>query len=404
MRRLAHRQRESRASSERGGAAAGAHDDAVVLCGRPAGADLDGARRRRPERQDLVEYEPLAQRSDQRLDASPGRGSRRRPRRTPRAPPVARASAGARRVRRGRSDPRARRRLASRRAGAARRGRAPRRRRARATRARTAPPIRASRDGPRTRTRPGADRRGRGGRSATRRRTGRCRVPRARRRSRWRPARSARTQSRARRSRPRPPRRRRQRSRGITGSLHDLRRPTTPPTEGVAIPNALLSTGVNGVGSNYIRTTEGGKAMADRQNGAQSPEQQVRALYEEAESNTAKVFEALVNKPSFGRLLALSAENTAALTRMSFDGGRSAVAEPPPGGPGGHRQAVEAAAPHRGQARARAAGGREVARRGRARAATRRGRDRERRRPVRGRGRTDRCGSRSTRSSTRTSC
>ena len=60
--------------------------------------------------------------------------------------------------------------------------------------------------------------------------------------------------------------------------------------------------------------------MADRQNGAQSPEEQVRALYEEAESNTAKAFEALVNKPSFGRLLALSAENTAALTRMSFDG------------------------------------------------------------------------------------
>jgi len=60
--------------------------------------------------------------------------------------------------------------------------------------------------------------------------------------------------------------------------------------------------------------------MADRQNGAQSPGEQVRALYEEAESNTAKGFEALVNKPSFGRLLALSAENTAALTRMTFDG------------------------------------------------------------------------------------
>jgi hypothetical protein len=60
--------------------------------------------------------------------------------------------------------------------------------------------------------------------------------------------------------------------------------------------------------------------MADRQNGAQSPEEQVRALYEEAESSTAKAFEALVNKPSFGRLLALSAENTAALTRMTFDG------------------------------------------------------------------------------------
>ena len=59
--------------------------------------------------------------------------------------------------------------------------------------------------------------------------------------------------------------------------------------------------------------------MADRRNGAQSSEEQVRALYEEAESQTAKAFEALVNKPSFGRLLALSAENTAALTRMSFD-------------------------------------------------------------------------------------
>jgi len=60
--------------------------------------------------------------------------------------------------------------------------------------------------------------------------------------------------------------------------------------------------------------------MADRQNGAQSPEQQVRALYEEAESKTAKAFEDAVNTPSFGRLLALSAENTAALTRMAFDG------------------------------------------------------------------------------------
>ena len=59
--------------------------------------------------------------------------------------------------------------------------------------------------------------------------------------------------------------------------------------------------------------------MADGRNGAQSPEEQVRALYEEAESNTAKAFEELVTKPSFGRLLALSAENTAALTRIAFD-------------------------------------------------------------------------------------
>jgi molecular chaperone GrpE (heat shock protein) len=60
--------------------------------------------------------------------------------------------------------------------------------------------------------------------------------------------------------------------------------------------------------------------MADRRNGAQSPEEQVRALFEEAESSAAKAFEELVSKPSFGRLLALTAENTAALTRIAFDG------------------------------------------------------------------------------------
>jgi hypothetical protein len=59
--------------------------------------------------------------------------------------------------------------------------------------------------------------------------------------------------------------------------------------------------------------------MADRSNGAQSPEEQVRALFEEAESGTAEAFEQMVGKQSFGRLLALSAENAAALTRMSFD-------------------------------------------------------------------------------------
>jgi hypothetical protein len=59
--------------------------------------------------------------------------------------------------------------------------------------------------------------------------------------------------------------------------------------------------------------------MADGRNGAQSPEEQVRALFEEAESGAARAFEQLVGKPSFGRLLALSAENAAALTRMSFD-------------------------------------------------------------------------------------
>lgn len=59
--------------------------------------------------------------------------------------------------------------------------------------------------------------------------------------------------------------------------------------------------------------------MADRRNGAQSPEEQVRALFEEAETGAAKAFEELVSKPSFGRLLAMTAENTAALTRIGFD-------------------------------------------------------------------------------------
>jgi hypothetical protein len=49
------------------------------------------------------------------------------------------------------------------------------------------------------------------------------------------------------------------------------------------------------------------------------PEAQVRALYEQAESGTAKAFEELVSKPSFGVLLARSAENVAALARIGSD-------------------------------------------------------------------------------------
>jgi uncharacterized membrane protein YciS (DUF1049 family) len=59
--------------------------------------------------------------------------------------------------------------------------------------------------------------------------------------------------------------------------------------------------------------------MASKTDGATSPDEQVRALYEQAESQTAKAFEELVAKPSFGRLLALSAENVAALTRIGYD-------------------------------------------------------------------------------------
>jgi hypothetical protein len=55
------------------------------------------------------------------------------------------------------------------------------------------------------------------------------------------------------------------------------------------------------------------------ENGAATSEEQIRKLYEQAESNTAKAFEEMVAKPSFGQLLAWNAENVAALTRISAD-------------------------------------------------------------------------------------
>ncbi len=60
--------------------------------------------------------------------------------------------------------------------------------------------------------------------------------------------------------------------------------------------------------------------MTDRNDEAKrSPDEQVRALYEDIESRTAKAFEEAVSTPSFGGLLARSAENVAALTRMGGD-------------------------------------------------------------------------------------
>jgi hypothetical protein len=61
--------------------------------------------------------------------------------------------------------------------------------------------------------------------------------------------------------------------------------------------------------------------MAARRNGASeaSATEQVRALYEHVEATTADALEGLVAKPSFGRLLALSAENVAALSRIGSD-------------------------------------------------------------------------------------
>ena len=57
--------------------------------------------------------------------------------------------------------------------------------------------------------------------------------------------------------------------------------------------------------------------MADTK--APGPEAQIRALYEQEESRTAQAFEELVSKPSFGLLLARSAENVAAIARIGSD-------------------------------------------------------------------------------------
>jgi hypothetical protein len=57
--------------------------------------------------------------------------------------------------------------------------------------------------------------------------------------------------------------------------------------------------------------------MSDRN--ASSPEEQVLRLYEDTESRTAQAFEELASKPGFGVLLARSAENVAAITRIGTD-------------------------------------------------------------------------------------
>ena len=50
-----------------------------------------------------------------------------------------------------------------------------------------------------------------------------------------------------------------------------------------------------------------------------TPEEQVRRLYEQAESRTAEAMEGLVGRNSFGELLARMTENAMALTKIGFD-------------------------------------------------------------------------------------
>ena len=53
--------------------------------------------------------------------------------------------------------------------------------------------------------------------------------------------------------------------------------------------------------------------------GNKGPEAKLRALHEQEESRTAQAFEELVSKPSVGVLLARSAENVAAISRIGSD-------------------------------------------------------------------------------------
>jgi 5'-deoxynucleotidase YfbR-like HD superfamily hydrolase len=50
-----------------------------------------------------------------------------------------------------------------------------------------------------------------------------------------------------------------------------------------------------------------------------TPEEEVRRLYEEAETRTAKAMEQLVSRESFGELLARVTENTLALVNIGND-------------------------------------------------------------------------------------
>jgi hypothetical protein len=59
----------------------------------------------------------------------------------------------------------------------------------------------------------------------------------------------------------------------------------------------------------------------DRGYGGYAPvsQEDLRALYEQVASQTASAFEELVSKPSFGRLLAMTGENVAAMARIASD-------------------------------------------------------------------------------------
>jgi hypothetical protein len=58
---------------------------------------------------------------------------------------------------------------------------------------------------------------------------------------------------------------------------------------------------------------------SQKTNDRPSPAEEARRLYEDAEARTAKAFEEMVSRDSFGELLAKVTENVVALTRITND-------------------------------------------------------------------------------------
>ena len=54
----------------------------------------------------------------------------------------------------------------------------------------------------------------------------------------------------------------------------------------------------------------------ENRNGAKTPEQQVKALFEETETRTAQAFDRVVSRDAFGEVMAMVTENTMAMVKL----------------------------------------------------------------------------------------
>ena len=69
--------------------------------------------------------------------------------------------------------------------------------------------------------------------------------------------------------------------------------------------------------SSSSRTETDGASKSEADRAPTTPEDRLRAMYEQNEAATGDVLERFISKPSFGALMARSAENVAALTRIA---------------------------------------------------------------------------------------